>query len=239
VKEVLQMESWLAFARGPFFRFTFAVMVLGLARHAVVAIWSLADAYRRSSDKDVSWARALWRTVSWLLPVGHLRQRWAYSAASVVFHVGAILAPLFFAGHIRMLHASTGVAWAALPMPAVDVLTLVTLGALLGLLLGRVGSRPARSLSRGQDLAIPLLLAVPFASGFLATHTGLNPFPYEPTLLVHMLSAGACFLVIPFTKLAHMVLMPLSQVPSELGWRFPANYPERVSHQLGREHQPI
>ena len=35
------MEAWLALARGPLFRFTFAVMVLGLLRNVVVLIWGV------------------------------------------------------------------------------------------------------------------------------------------------------------------------------------------------------
>ena len=138
-----------------------------------------------------------------------------------------------------MLQRSTGLSWPAMPMGRADLLTLVALGALFALLVGRLGSRPARALSRPQDYAIPALLAVPFISGYLAVHPHLNPFPYDATLLVHMLSAGVCFLVAPFTKLAHMALFPLTQIPSELAWRFPPEYPELVARQIGREGEPI
>ena len=57
--------------------------------------------------------------------------------------------------------------------------------------------------------------------------TILLVFPF--TRLVHMLSAGACFLVAPFTKLSHMALVPLTQLPAELAWRFPPDYPELVA----------
>jgi hypothetical protein len=45
--------------------------------------------------------------------------------------------------------------------------------------------------------------------------------------------------MIPFTKLAHMVLQPLARLPADLAWRFPDEYPEAVAQQIGREGQPI
>ena len=233
------MAEWLAFARGPLFRLSFAVMVFGLARHLAVTIWGLIRAYRLSDDKNVSWRRAARQTLDWLVPVRHLRERWFYSLMSVIFHIGVIVTPLFLLAHIRLLQESIGIYWWALPMMAADVLTLTTVAALLLLISGRVGSGAARGISRLQDYAIPGLIIVPFLSGFLAAHTGLNPFPYNPTMLVHILSADLCIVLVPFTKLVHMALLPLSQLPSELAWRFPPDYPERVARQIGTEGHAI
>jgi nitrate reductase gamma subunit len=177
--------------------------------------------------------------MGWLVPVRHLRQRSLYTLLSILFHIGVILVPVFLLAHIRLVSASIGVSWPALPMSVADFLTLLTVAALVALLLTRLGSRIARGLSRSQDYLIPLLLAVPFVTGYLASHQHLNPFAYNPTLLVHMLSAELCFLIAPFSKLSHMAVMPLVQAPSELGWRFPADYPEAVVRQIGKEGQPI
>jgi nitrate reductase gamma subunit len=233
------MTEWLAFARGPLFRFSFAVMVLGLGRHVAVTIWGLVRAFRLSDDKNVSWRQAMRQTFDWLVPVRHLRQRWFYSLMSVIFHICVIMVPIFLLIHIRLLQKSIGVSWWALPMVAADVLTLTTVATLLVLISGRVGNSAARGISRVQDYLIPALIMVPFLSGFLAAHPTLNPFPYNPTLLVHILGADLCILLVPFTKLAHMVLLPLSQLPSELAWRFPPDYPERVARQIGTEGRAI
>jgi nitrate reductase gamma subunit len=233
------MDAWLAFARGPFFRFTFAVMVLGLGRHLIVALYSMVRAYRLTAHKRVPWGRAAAQTVDWLVPLRHLRQRGLYTVVSILFHVGVIVTPVFLFGHIRLIETSIGLSWPALPMGAADALALMTLMALLTLVIARLAGRASRPLSRFQDYAVPLLLAMPFVTGYLVANPGLNPLPHNPTLLVHMLSAGICFLIIPFTKLAHMALQPVTRLPADLAWRFPDDYPEAVARQIGTEGQPI
>ena len=233
------MDAWLAFARGPFFRFTFAVMVLGLACQVIVAVWSVIRARRLTAHGDVAWRRVATQTLDWVVPLRHLRQRWLQSGLSIVFHVGFIVTTVFLASHIRLIQANLGVSWWAIPMGVADVLALVTVAAALALVVVRVTARASRAISRAQDWIIPMVLAVPVASGFLAANPQVNPFPYNPTMLVHMLSAGVCFLLVPFTKLAHMALFPLVRLPSELTWRFPDSYPESVARQIGREGRPI
>jgi nitrate reductase gamma subunit len=233
------MDEWLIFARGPFFRFTFAVMVLGLTRNVIVTLAGVIRARRATQHKDVPWARVAAQTADWLLPVRHLRHRGLYAALSILFHIGVIVTPLFLASHILLIQANLGISWWALPMGVADVLALMTVATGIGLVVVRLGARVARAISRTQDWLLPVLLLIPFLSGFLASNPHLNPFPYDPTMLVHLLSAGVCFLVIPFTKLTHMALAPLARLPSELAWRFPDDYPEAVARQLGKENQPV
>ena len=233
------MDEWLAFARGPFFRFTFAVMVLGLLRHLVVTVYSVIRAHQLTQHRETRWGRTAAQTADWLIPLRHLRQRWFYTAVSILFHVGVIVTPLFLFGHIRLIDSSIGISWPALPMDLADRLALMTLAALFVLVVARLAGRASRPLSRVQDYAVPLLLAVPFLTGYLVANPAINPLPHNPTLLVHMLSAGVCFLVIPFTKLAHIALQPLARLPTDLAWRFPDDYPEAVVRQIGKEGQPI
>ena len=35
------MDGWLEFARGPAFVFAFTFMVVGLARHVIIALWEM------------------------------------------------------------------------------------------------------------------------------------------------------------------------------------------------------
>jgi hypothetical protein len=58
-------------------------------------------------------------------------------------------------------------------------------------------------------------------------------------MLIHVLSAELIFVLIPFTKIAHCVLIPFSQLVSDLGWRFPSTAGRDVARALGKESVPI
>ena len=70
-------------------------------------------------------------------------------------------------------------------------------------------------------------------------HPTWNPFSYELALLVHIMSANVLLILIPLTKLSHMVLLPATQLVSELGWHFPPDAGRKVAVDLGKEGQPI
>lgn len=230
----------LGFARGPLFRLTFALMVLGLARLVVLSVWSVAASYYRAADRAQPYGLILWRTVRWFLPWQWAHGRRAvYRIIAVVFHIGLIGVPVFLFAHIDLLRRAVGVHWPALPQPVADVLTMATVGAAALLLVGRVATPESRSLSDKQDFLWPLLLAFVFATGFLATHPSISPCGYKTMVLLHVLSGELVFVLIPFSKIAHCVLVPFSHMLSDLAWRFPATSGEDVAATLGKKGEPI
>ncbi len=233
------MEAWLDWARGPAFRFALALLVLGVLRHVFLLVAGIRLAMKRAGDKKLPWKAILKSTVSWLFPARHLGQSPFFSAASVVFHAGVILAPLFLVSHVYLIEQSIGVSWPTLPAILADVLTGAAILGLGTVLVLRVSSRAARALNRPVDLWLPSLLLVPFLSGFLAMHPALNPIPFDAMLLVHVLSGALVLALIPFTKLVHFVSLPATQLVSEVGWHFPPDAGERVAVALGKENQPI
>jgi nitrate reductase gamma subunit len=230
----------IEFARGPLFRFTFILMLLGLARLFLLTIYGAIRAYMHAGDKRLLWPVIRQRTLWTFLPFTRLyRTRAGYSILSVVFHIGLILVPIFLFAHIHLWQRGLGVSWPALPPVVADVLTIVTIVAALGLLALRVSSQLSRTLSRVQDYGWLLLLVAPFLSGFLASHPAWCPVDYHVMLLIHILSAELIFVLIPFSKIAHCVLLPLSQVVSDLGWRFPASAGKDVCRALNKESTPV
>lgn len=224
---------------GPLFWTALAFMLFGLLRHLGLTLWEGARAYRRAGDKDIPTRTVLVSTLKWLVPVDRMANRWLYSLTTFVFHLGVILVPLFLAGHIELVRESVGVAWPAFPNPVATALTLALLATAVAVTVLRVGARDSRALSRFQDYALPLFIAVPFASGFLVMHPAWNPFARDPTLLVHVLSADLLIFLVPLTKLSHMILLPLTQLVSELAWHFPPDAGSRVAVTLGKENEPI
>jgi nitrate reductase gamma subunit len=235
----LPMEVWLGWARGPLFWAALTFMVLGLARHVAITAWEMVRAVRRAGDKSIPARQVLAATVKWLFPVDRLSNRLFFSLTTVAFHVSVILVPIFLAGHIALWERGIGLSWPALPNLLATLLTVVAVVSALVLVIQRIVSRDTRNLSRFQDYALPLVIAVPFGSGFLVMHPGWNPFPYEATLLTHVLSANVLLILIPITKLSHMVLLPATQLVTELAWHFPPDAGSKVAVSLGKESEPI
>jgi nitrate reductase gamma subunit len=233
------MESWLHWARGPFFRAALAFMILGLARHVLITTWEVVRVMRRAGDKSIPVRKIAAATLAWLFPIGKLKNRLVFGLSSLIFHIAVIVVPVFLAGHIALWRRSTGLSWAAVPNAYADVLTIAAIAVAVLLAIERAAARDTRALSRFQDYFITLYVAVPFVSGFLVMHPAWNPFPYEPTLLVHVLSANILFILIPLTKLSHIVLLPGTQLISEVAWHWPPDAGSKVGATLGKEGEPV
>lgn len=234
------LTSLLEFARGPLFRFTFALLVLGCARLVVLTVYNIIKTYLTAGDKAVAWDLVRKRTLWWLFPFARLtRTRSVYSIVSFIWHVGLIITPIFLFGHVHLWKQGTGLAWPTLSNHVADVLTVVTIVAGLWLLVGRIASPLSRTMSRPNDFLWPVLLTIPFLSGLFIRHPSISPMSYQAMMLIHVLSGELIFVLIPFSKVAHCVLMPFSQLVSEMGWRFPATAGRDVARALHKESAPI
>lgn len=234
------MEGILAFARGPLFRFSLALMVLGLLRILILDLYGAYEAYRRAGDKTLPWPLITRRSMQWFVPVNRVfRNRPLYSLFSILFHVGLLLVPIFLLAHVQLWQKAIGISWPALPKVLADWLTVSTIVFALALFLGRVLSQTSSFLSRKQDYFWPLILVAPFITGFICANTNISPGGYQLAMVIHVLSAELIFVLIPFTKIAHCVLMPLSQYISNLAWKFPANTDEDVCTTLDKKGAPV
>jgi len=233
------MEAWLDFARGPAFVFALSFMVLGLIRHLVLTVWEIVRAMRRAGDKTFPYRQICIATAKWLVPVDKLKNEFVFSLTSVLFHVAILIVPVFLVGHIALWARGIGVSWPAIPNALADVLTIVAVVTAVALVVLRVSARATRALSRFQDYALPLVIAIPFATGFMVMHPAINRFSFQATLLVHVMSANVVFVLIPITKLSHAILIPGTQVVSEVAWHWPPDAGSKLAVTLGKEDKPI
>jgi nitrate reductase gamma subunit len=233
------METWLNWARGPFFWAALTFMILGLFRHVFVTTWEIRRVMGRAGDKRLPYRKIIKATASWLFPFAKLRNRMFFGLTSLVFHISIIVVPIFLAGHIALWRRGAGISWAAIPNGLADVLTIAAVVTALLLILQRATARDTRSLSRFTDYILPLVIAVPFVTGFLVMHPAWNPFAYEGTLLVHVMSANVLMILMPLTKLSHAVLLPGTQLVSEVAWRWPADGGSKVGIALGKEGESV
>jgi nitrate reductase gamma subunit len=234
------MDALLDFARGPLFRLSFAIMALGLLRILILDIWGIVEALHKTDDKKIPWKLVSMRTLEWFIPVRRVfTNRPIYSLLSILFHVGLLLAPIFLFAHIQLWRSVLGFGWPALPKMWADILTVLTIVTALSLFIGRVASRTSSHISRKQDYLWPLILMVPFLTGFLCANIGLVPGVYRLSLLIHILTGELIFVLIPFTKIAHCVIMPFSQLVATVAWKFPPNTDEAVSTTLNKKGVPV
>jgi len=233
------MDLLLQWARGPLFWTALGILVLGMLRQFTLTIHEAIRVYQRAGDKDIPVRRVARETLQWLVPLSRLLNRWPYSLTTLIFHVGVILVPLFLAGHIELWKRGIGLSWLALPNAVATWLTLAVIITGVAAVFQRVLVRDSRPLNRFQDYALPLFIALIFASGFLVMHPAWNPFSRDAVLLVHVLSGDLLLVLIPATKLNHMILLPLAQLISELSWHIPPDAGSQVAVALGKEREPV
>ncbi len=229
------MDYLVEWARGPAFVFSFSFMVLGLLRHASLTFWQLGRAWRRAGDRELPLRKLAAETMRWIFPADRLRTQPLFSATSILFHIAILIVPIFLAGHIALWARGIGVSWPAVPNDVADVLTILAVVTSLVLVIQRLAAPATRALSRLQDYTLPLLIALPFASGFLVMHPAFNLFSYQAVLFVHVMSANLLMALVPLTKLTHAVIFPGTQLISELGWHWPPDAGSRLAVTLGKE----
>jgi nitrate reductase gamma subunit len=233
------MDSWIALATGPLFRIALTVCLLGLAYRLGVVLWQIRRSHNRSGDKRLEKKALLWATLRGLTPLRRWRVRPVYSLASLAFHLGILLVPLFFVGHVTLWQGSLQLAWPVLNPLASDVLSLMAITGLAVILLGRLLVRQSRDLTSHQDVGIVLLLLFLAASGYWASHPASSPLDPRAMLLVHLLLGDLALILTPLTKIVHCVLSPLTQLLGEVAWHFPAESGRHVAIALGKENESI
>lgn len=229
------MEQWITFAKGPLFALAFLTMVLGLARVVVIQAYSLARSKGRRLQ-NAPWRKMLAETASWATPVGHLIPGTRiFSVVSYLSHVGILVVPVFLAGHVVLWEELLNLHLPKIGYGLADFLTLFTSAGLLVLLSLRTFSARLHLMSRSSDYALLIAVLLPFASGYMAMHPQYNPLPWDVMMLVHLLSAELLLVLIPFTKLSHVVLFFFERA-SGLHWQLRPGAGDRVAEALyGKE----
>ncbi len=225
------MEQWISFAKGPLFAFSFLVMVLGLARLVIIQVYSLIIRKGRRL-RNAPWKKILSEASTWVVPVRHLIPGTrSFSIISYSFHIGILAVPILLMDHIALWESFLGVNLPAIGRGLGDILTLFTLVCVVLLLGYRLFLPRLRAMSTFMDYLLLCMIFVPFASGYMASHPNVNPFPWDVMMLVHILSAEVLLVMVPFTKLSHIVLFFFDRI-SQLHWQLRPGAGDKVAEAL-------
>lgn len=154
----------------------------------------------------------------WVVPFGttNWRKRPVMTVLTFTFHFGLVVLPIFISAHVVLFNEAWGISWWTLPDAWADALTLVVIFCCVAFLLRRLALKEVKFVTTPSDYLILAIVAAPFITGFLADQ---QVDGYRAWLIVHILSGEIMLMVIPFTRLAHMVfsVFTRSYLGSEFG----------------------
>lgn len=192
------------FLAGPALWATFIIFIGGL-------VIRIAHLYRISRKKDrviynhASFNWGLKSILFWLLPWGSaaMRQQPVFTFMVFMFHITLLATPLLLDAHNILWDESWGISIWSLPDAFSDAMTIILLVSVIYLVVRRIVRNEVRILTETWDYVLLGITALPFLTGFLTYH---QFGPYEFMMILHLLTAEILLILIPITKLAHMIL---------------------------------
>jgi ferredoxin len=121
---------------------------------------------------------------------------------TVVYHTIIVAAIFFTVGHNVLLDLSWGFSFPSIPEKTMDVLAIFVIVVSLYYLMRRAFSAKMRFPAVFRDYLAILATAAPFVTGFMAYHQWFN---YRTVIICHMISGQLMLLVLPYTKLGHLI----------------------------------
>ena len=154
----------------------------------------------------------------WIIPFGSVnsRKQPVMTLVTFVFHIGAVLMPLFLFAHVVMIKESWDISWWVLPEGAADFMTFIVMLCCVYFLVRRIVKPEVKYLTSASDFVLLALVAAPFLTGFWSYHQWVG---FRIMGILHMLSGEVLLAAIPFTRLSHMIFFPFTRgyIGSEFG----------------------
>ncbi len=211
------MHTLYKIVSGPMMWVAFLLLIGG----SMYRLWQL---YRLLLKKEksllsyVSLKYSLRSVVRWLTPFGtrNMRLHPLITAVSFAFHICLLLVPVFLLSHIVLWEESWGVRWWALPGLWADIMTLIVPAACIYFAVRRIRRPEVRYVTSPADYLFLAAVGLPFISGFYCHQQWPG---YQLMMFVHIISGQLLLAIIPFTRLAHMLVIwfTRSYMGSEFG----------------------
>ena len=163
----------------------------------------------------------------WLIPFGThgWRAQPFFTICFFLFHFGAVLVPLFLAGHNVILKNTLGFSFPSMPQSLADALTACAIIGAIFIVLRRIALSEVRILTTYKDYLVLALATAPFITGLIAR---MHVAPYDGWLTLHIFTGELLLILAPFTRLSHIALFFASR------WQLGADFGiKRGGHKRG------
>ena len=190
-------------ATGPFVIVSLVLFLGGFLYQIAVLVM---ETYRteRFMLSLLSLKSVLCSMIHWGTPFGSrvMRRNLFLTLMGFAFHLGILVLPFFLTAHMLLVNEAVNLSWLTLPGAIADGLCLFMIAACLFFLGRRILSKELLYISTLSDYLIPVLVMIPFVTGFWADHS----FPgFRSCHIIHILSGEILISAIPFTRLTHMM----------------------------------
>ena len=197
------------FVTGPLAWLSFAVFFIGIIYRAVWYIkglhWQM-DRVAYKAFPGPGFKGAARSILYWLFPYGtrSWRKNPVFTFLVFVFHIGALITPVFLLGHNILLKERWGFSLWTLSESTADVFTVAVIVAAVFLVLRRIALTEVRIITTGYDYLMLAIAVAPFVTGLMAHY--LTGPSYQFWLIIHILCGELLLVAIPTTKLSHFIL---------------------------------
>lgn len=211
------MDNFYNFVSGPLAWAAFIIFIGG-SLYRLISLLILAHRKEKFIYAYMSLKYALRSILHWSTPFAteNMRKHPALTIVAFAFHICLLLTPIFLLAHVTLVDESWNLSWWTLPDGVAQFMTLIVIAGCVFFLIRRLVKPEVQYVTSASDYIILAIVAAPFITGFLAYYQW---FGYRFFLNLHILTGEIMLVAIPFTRLSHMLLAPLTRayMGSEFG----------------------
>lgn len=190
------------FARGPLAWVSILIFIFGSLSRTILLLYSAkTEPVLNPSPKNRDAIRSI---LHGIIPFSSItmRRQPLFLTITFIFHICVLLLPIFLLAHTVLWYESWGILWWSLPDTIADLMAIWVILACAYFIFRRFSITDAKRVTRPIDFLILIIILVTFLAGFLAYHQW---GPYRPILILHIISSEVLLVMIPFSKLGHML----------------------------------
>lgn len=189
--------DFATFIEGPLLWGVFSIFLAGIAARFVFFLISIFKS-KKNTPGPVNWKFIFSALGKFLLPLHKaVARKPIYTILRYIFHIGLILVPIGYDGHITMLESSSlELSWPAIPDKLADWLTLIFIGLGVIFLVRRIVLPVIRRRSQAFDYVFIMICLLPFLTGYFLAHGTLDSISFFSDNLqsIHILSS--CIMIV-------------------------------------------